>query len=376
MWRIGGALQSYAWGDPTFIPALMGREPTGQPVAEAWYGVNAQGPSPLLDHGGTLAAAEVGDLPFLLKLLAAAIPLSIQVHPSAEQAAAGFAREERLGIARDAPDRTYRDPNPKPELIVALTPFVAACGFRPLDRTRALFEQLGHVALDGLRTRLSADGPDAEVLADVLGWLLSHDTDDARQLVAATVLAASSGAVAPEFALEQRWTPLVHRAFPGDIGVVVALLLNHVELAPGEGLYLDAGNLHAYLGGAGVEIMANSDNVVRGGLTSKHIDRDELLAIVDATPIEPTVQRAAGAIHRYAAPTPWFSLERHELNRGELAVEPEGAEIVLVVAGRVQTPAGPLRPGEALAVAAADGAYAVSGSGTLWRATTGGRAER
>jgi mannose-6-phosphate isomerase len=374
-WRIAGAPQHYAWGDPAFLPTLLGRAPTGQPVAELWYGAHPQAPSPLVDGAGTLldlvVHRDMAAPAFLLKLLAAVVPLSIQVHPSAAQAAAGFARENEQGLPLDAPERTYRDPNPKPELLVALTPFVAACGFRSLDRTRELFAELGHVDLGELRRRLDAEGTDRDVLHDVVGWLLRRPPDEARLLAASTVVAAGAAGTGSSgsFELEREWVLRTHRAFPGDIGVVVALLLNHVELAPGDGLFLDAGNLHAYLNGAGVEIMASSDNVVRGGLTAKHIDIDELLRIVDCTPIDPVIQPAEPGVTRYRAPTPWFALERHERGGAPLDLVADGTEIVLATEGSFATGAGELTPGMGLAIRNdADMAESISGDGVLWRA--------
>jgi mannose-6-phosphate isomerase len=370
--RIGPAIQHYAWGDREYLPALLGRPATGEPVAECWYGAHRQAPSPLLDGPGTLADALGAELPFLLKLLAAAVPLSLQVHPSAQQAAAGFAREEAVGIPASAPHRSYRDPNPKPELIVALTPFVAACGFRPLAATNELLGAAGHPDLAPLREVLSTGGPATHVLRDALSWLLACPAEAAAVLAGAAVSAMAGVPAGSPWELERQWCPRVHQAFPGDIGVVVALLLNHVALAPGQGLFLDAGNLHAYLGGAGVEVMANSDNVLRAGLTPKHVDRGEVLAVVDTTPLEPAVQTAGAGHHRFRAPTPWFSLERDELTGDQVPVGGDGAELVLISQGAVTTPAGPIRAGEAVVITAGEQTATLSGTGVCWRAKAGG----
>lgn len=270
------------------------------------------------------------------------MPLSIQAHPTLERARAGFAREDAAGIDRGAPERVYRDPNHKPELIAALTVFEGKCGFRPLDATRRLFAALDHPALDPVRGLL-ADGPadDAAVLAETLAWLLRRPLPAARALAsaveeAAASLLASGGPEADEFRPDLVACEAVADAFPGDIGGVVALLLNHVVLQPGEALFLDAGNLHAYLSGLGVELMANSDNVVRGGLTPKHVDVDELLAVVVTEPALAPVQRPEGPVHTYDSPVPEFALTRLvDLESGAETVEVTGPAIVLATSGHL-----------------------------------------
>ncbi len=335
MHRLRGVVRDYDWGDLSFIAQLQGRAPTGAPEAELWMGAHPGAPSVVEATGTTLddviaedpAAAlgvDVADrfasLPFLMKILAAAKPLSIQAHPSLDQARIGFARENDAGIALDAPTRVYRDANHKPELICALTPFEAKCGFRDLDGTRELVAAVAGGVVSGelaeLAARLAAPGPAAEVLADVLAWLLRSTPAEAAHLVAAVATGCADIVDGPH-AGAARWTEQLAASHSHDPGVVVALLLNHVVLAPGEAVFLGAGNLHAYLRGAGVEIMANSDNVVRGGLTTKHIDVEELLAVVDCTPIEAPVQRPQESVHIYDAPVPEFALTRLVLDADE-----------------------------------------------------------
>jgi mannose-6-phosphate isomerase len=251
--RVHGVVQHYAWGDPVFIPSLLGVEPDGEPWAELWFGTHPSGPA-TLDDGRPLHNV-TGDLPYLLKVLAAAEPLSLQAHPDAEQARDGFER----GI--------YPDPNAKPELLCALTDFDALCGIRPVDDTTALLHELGTRCLADV---LASDGPRGVLTALYAGAIESLPVIDA--------CATSSRP-------EATWVGRLAERYPGDPSVVATLLLNLVHLCPGEALRLGPGNLHAYLHGAAIELMGSSDNVVRAGLTTKPVDVDELLRIVDTTPL-------------------------------------------------------------------------------------------
>lgn len=297
MRRVEGVVQHYAWGDPTFIPGLLGIEPDGRPWAELWLGTHVNGPSTFLD--GTPVGDVTGPLPYLLKVLAAGEPLSLQTHPTSGQAADGFAR----GV--------YADPNAKPELLCALTPFEALCGVRPVDATLALLGTLGEAAGELARV-LTAQGPRA-----ALEGLYRGDIDPQP------VIDACAEAPGPEAA----WVHRLSASYPGDPSVAATLLLNYVELAPGEALRLDAGNLHAYLRGAGIELMGASDNVVRGGLTAKPVDIDLLLATVDATPLADPVLADTG---RYELPAAGVTLvrvgpgEHHSARGHELAVDLSG----------------------------------------------------
>ncbi len=383
-------MQHYDWGDERFIAELQGRAVSGRPEAELWIGAHPKAPSLLADGSRPLPAAiaddpqgllgaetaeRFGTLPFLAKVLAAAQPLSIQAHPSQAQAVAGWERENRAGTPIDSPSRIYRDSTHKPELICALTSFEAKCGFRPLDRTRALFDDLGGDGLGELRERLAVDGAPADVLAEVLAWLLRSRTGGGPELAAAVVDAAAAAAPGGPFDRELRWTGEIARIHPGDVGVVVALLLNHVVLEPGQALFLGAGNLHAYLRGAGIELMASSDNVVRGGLTSKRIDVEELLAIVDCSPSEPPVQVADDCIHTFDTPVPEFSLTRVVVD-DDVRLRVRGPEVLVVTEGIVEfvTQAGQelaAEPGEPLWVPASDGCYRARGGGVFYRAAVG-----
>ncbi len=385
--RLDCDIQHYAWGQAGAISSLTGREPGGEPEAELWMGAHPKAPSRLADGRTLLEAIEAdpvtllgaavdrrfGQLPFLFKVLAAEIPLSIQAHPSIERATAGFDRENRLGIAIDAPERTYRDPNHKPELICALTPFEAKCGFRALDQTRRLFEALDHPTLDAVR-RLLHDGDDRTCLQNVMACLLGQEAHASRAMAEAVAdraaeLVADEHPITDEFGVDLVACAGVAEAFPGDIGGVVALLLNHVVLAPGEALYLGSGNLHAYLHGVGVELMANSDNVLRGGLTPKHIDVAELLAVVDYQPIAAPVERPSGPVHTYASPVEEFALTRVDLDHATHDVV--GPAIVLVTEGFATVGGVRIEAGEPTFIAADGGPTPLAGVGLAWAAGVG-----
>lgn len=261
MLPITGVVQHYAWGDRRFIPELLGLAPDGRPWAELWLGTHPNGPSQMAD--GRQLRDVTGSLPYLLKVLAADEPLSLQTHPDAEQAREGYQAGK------------YPDPYPKPELLCALTDFEAFCGVRPPEETTVLLEELG---LDRFAAAFSQTGPSRTIEALLRGRVDVHPIVDACR-----------SSRRPE----ARWVVELARLHPGDPSVAVTLLLNHVQLMPGEAIQLGPGNLHAYLGGAGVELMGASDNVVRAGLTSKKVDVDTLLEVMDATPLLDPVMSAA-----------------------------------------------------------------------------------
>jgi mannose-6-phosphate isomerase len=289
-------VQHYDWGDTSFLPRFLGTEPDGRPWAELWLGTHPNGPS-LLDDGRPLSEV-TGELPYLLKVLSAARPLSLQTHPNREQAVRGHA------------EGRYPDPNPKPELLCALTPFEALCGVRPVDTTLELLADLGIVDLAEV---LRDGGPGAVLTALYRGTLDPS-----------AVISACSDHERPEAA----WVRRLDAMYPGQPSVAVTLLLNHVVLEPGEAIHLGAGNLHAYLSGSGIELMGASDNVVRGGLTTKHVDIDDLLAVVDPTPVSDPRLRSAD---RYPLADVGVELRRvaagsfHRSTSHELAVELDGS---------------------------------------------------
>ena len=293
---VTGVVQHYEWGDPTFIPELLHLTADGRPWAELWLGTHPNGPTSTTD--GTPLRELAGDLPYLLKVLAAAQPLSLQVHPTAEQARDGYGR----GI--------YPDDRAKPELLCALTPFDALCGIRPIAASLTL---LGALGADGLARTLRNDGIGATIEGLYRGSIDPQPT---------VVVCGRSDRP------EARLVDTLARRYPDDPSVVVTLLLNRVTLRPGEALHLTAGNLHAYLGGAGIELMGASDNVVRGGLTVKHVDVDELLRILDPTPLAQPVMTATGG--RYPLPEAGCTLVR--LERGT-AHRSTGHELAVTVSG-------------------------------------------
>jgi mannose-6-phosphate isomerase len=283
--QITNTPRDYAWGAVDGVARALGRPRSAQPEAELWLGAHQLSPAQRVAAGGWRDLSEwettTGQkLPYLLKVLCAAHPLSLQAHPTSDQAAAGFAREEADGIPVTAWERNYKDPCAKPELIVAVEDdFEALCGFRPVADTLDIIDAL---------TRASSD-PDPfdrwrghvhDGVRDAFAWLQSGSPAVDRLVAAASDAAATD----PRFELISR----LAAEYPGDPGILVAAMLNHVTLAVGESLWLPAGNIHAYLWGTGVELMGPSDNVLRGGLTPKHVDRDELQAVLDFMPGPPS----------------------------------------------------------------------------------------
>ncbi|MDN3265039.1 mannose-6-phosphate isomerase, class I [Streptomyces sp. CSDS2] len=378
--RLDNTIRPYAWGSPTAIPQLLGVEPTGEPQAEMWMGAHPGAPSrtsrgPLVEvieadperELGARAVARFGPrLPFLLKLLAAGAPLSLQVHPDLEQARAGYADEERRGVPADAPHRNYKDANHKPELICALTEFDGLCGFRDPVQAAGLLDGLGVDSLKPYVDLLHAHPEDA-ALREVLTAVLTADPEEMAHTVAEATAACTrlGGAYAP-------YADIAHH-YPGDPGVIAAMLLNHVRLQPGEALYLGAGIPHAYLNGLGVEIMANSDNVLRCGLTPKHVDVPELLRIVRFEPSDPGVLRPEASPDGeevYETPTDEFRLSRFVLPEGSTTRDLTRAtpQILLCTAGNVRAGEHELRPGQSVFVPAGEPAE-ITGAGTIFRAT-------
>jgi mannose-6-phosphate isomerase len=377
MLRLENVVQPYAWGSATAIPRLLGLAETGGPQAELWLGAHPLAPSKV--NGRSLEAviaeapeavlgapvmARFGErLPFLLKVLAAARPLSLQAHPSLAQAQAGFAREEAAGVPRTAGHRNYKDPNHKPELICALTPFRALCGFRRVADTRALLLGLAVPALAPLLETLDRAG-----LAGFFEALMTTPADRRAPLVTAVVDACASRPPRG-FLAECANAVALAGEYPGDVGVIGALLLNLVTLAPGEALALGAGNLHAYLEGTGVELMANSDNVLRGGLTPKHVDVPELLRVLDFHDGPVTVVTPVGAPEAvYPTAFPDFRLSRVEV-RGPLTLPRLGPDVLLCTGGAVTANSLELTRGASAFAPFSDGPLALDGQGTLFRAT-------
>ncbi|MGW0885057.1 mannose-6-phosphate isomerase, class I [Streptomyces sp. NPDC002671] len=378
--RLDNTIRPYAWGSPTAIAHLLGVEPTGEPQAEMWMGAHPGAPSrtargtlvEVIDAGperelGAGAVAKFGPrLPFLLKILAAGAPLSLQVHPNLEQAREGYADEERRGIPVDAPHRNYKDANHKPELICALTEFDGLCGFRDPAEAADLLDGLGVDSLKPYVDLLHAH-PEGAALREMLTAILTADPAEMAHTVAEATAACTrlGGDYVP-------YADLAHH-YPGDPGVIAAMLLNHVRLQPGEALFLGAGTPHAYLSGLGVEILANSDNVLRCGLTPKHVDVPELLRIVrfeagDAGVLRPEASPDGEEV--YETPIDEFRLSRYVLPEGGTRhdLTRDTPQILLCTAGTVRAGEHELGPGQSVFVPAGETAE-VSGAGTVFRAT-------
>ncbi|MDT5335791.1 MAG: mannose-6-phosphate isomerase [Mycobacterium sp.] len=402
-----GALRTYAWGSHTAIAEFSGKfSPTLHPEAELWLGAHPGDPAWLEGDGGerslldTIAADPDGQLgavarehfgdalPFLAKVLAADEPLSLQAHPSAAQAMEGFAREDRQGIPVSAPTRNYRDRSHKPELIVALAPFEALAGFRPVARSIELLKALAVAELDPYVNLLSAPTDEDGLRALFTTWITAPQA--ALDVLVPAVL---DGAVnylrsgAGDFAKEAKTTLQLGERYPGDAGVLASMLLNRITLAPGEGIYLPAGNLHTYLHGMGFEVMANSDNVLRGGLTPKHVDVPELLRVLDFTPTDESALRPRTSIDGievlYHTPALEFAVSLLRLDGRELGhqidapARHDGPQVLLCTEGSVQVHAKSsvltLDRGAAAWVAADDGPIRLVADepASLFRATVG-----
>lgn len=387
MLALANPVQDYAWGAVDGLARLVGTPPTGGPEAELWVGAHPAAPSTTdgdrpLDQvvdedpdrllGPPVVARLGARLPYLLKVLAIGAPLSIQLHPSAAQAEDGFAREEASGLARDDPRRSYRDPRAKPEVLVALVPTWVMAGFRDgADAARALGPVAAHPAVARLRDRVAGE-PDAR--SGLVHLLAAPDDERAA-------LASAAAGADPGDGPAMRWVAALAEAYPGDPTALGPALLALRRLEVGEGLFLPAGVPHMYLQGAGVELMGASDNVVRGGLTPKHVDRDELVRLLappGTGPVSLPGTVGPDGTTTYAPGVPELALHRTPLGPEPVALpaEPEGPALVLVLGGTAALEVGEqvveLGRGRAALVAAGERSAArVSGAGTAWWATVG-----
>jgi mannose-6-phosphate isomerase len=365
--------RDYAWGSTTAIADLLGRVPSGGPEAEYWLGTHPGSPSLLVDGPrGARLLSDLTQLPFIMKVLAAQTPVSLQAHPSTEQAEEGFARENALGVPLDAPHRDYKDPRHKPELLYAVgEPMDALCGFRPVAATR---EILGVVGDDPVVARFLERLVDDSSLKGVFEWLISFGPGVPELL--ARILELAPGQSGIEFATVLS----LANQYPGDAGILISLLLNRVVVQPGEAVFLPAGNIHSYLHGLGIEVLASSDNVLRGGFTPKFVDVPELLRVLDFRPLPvPFVVPDTS--------TPGLTLFRPDVPDFELAVilpaaSPNGSVehrpasdfVALATDGSItitgQTDTVRLERGQAMYGTADDSPLSVAGAGTLFLAAT------
>jgi mannose-6-phosphate isomerase len=425
VFRLRNTIQEYAWGSRSAIPELLDRpSPADEPQAELWMGAHPKAPSRVLladgnelplpelisrDPAGTLGPAVAekfgGGLPFLFKVLAAAQPLSIQAHPNLEQARAGFRRENEQGIPLDAFQRNYRDDNHKPEVFSALTPFWALNGFRPIPE---MLELLNSVGFSGIGQQIAAfaenpsgDGLKAffaslmrldretreRAIREALAWAERQPGGEAAGAPAAGAQAtgaqATGGenrgprpALSPDNSAVAGWLQRLGEIYPGDIGVLSPLLLNLLLLHPGDTMFLEAGVLHAYLEGTGIELMANSDNVIRGGLTPKHMDVDELLSILRFEGSEVRLTESFETVpgqRVFNTPAREFRLseihttpKRPYRNPGSGSIE---LMIILQGEGRIETSNSlVLGRGDSLLIPASTGPYRIRGSLHIYRA--------
>lgn len=380
--RMRNPVQHYAWGSREVLARLRGEPvPSPEPEAELWVGAHPSAPSVVLldgrerpldrlvreDPEGFLpASARGGELPYLLKILAIDAPLSIQVHPSPEQAEEGYEREQRAGIPRDDPRRNYKDRSAKPETVVALTEVELLTGVQPAERLRATADRLGLAWL-----RAAADGE-----RPVLPRVLALDDDAAADAVAETVAAARAAGPQDPVAALVRY---VHDRHPDDRGLLVAVCMRHVRLAPGQALHTPAGQVHAYLCGTAVEVMSSSDNVLRAGLTGKHVDVPELLAVLAEVQSDPEVVEPPADEHGARVYPLWderLSLVAHELVPGRaVPFELRGTAVLLAVGDRavVRTPEAEwtLGGGESLLHRGAPTAVELSGDARVFTVSCG-----
>jgi len=370
--RISNTPRDYAWGSATAIASFLGTPASGRPEAELWLGSHPGSPSRVVDPsltGGHETLAGWLDLPYLLKVLAAASPLSLQAHPTKEQAIVGFERENAAGVPLDAPHRNYRDASAKPEIIVALEDgFEALCGFREPEAAREVFTLIAHrgegPAFEPLLHRLN--GPDP--LRSAFEWIAAVEHGELAVLDNLCIAAAEAQGTdhdRDEFAVVRT----LAARYPGDPGIAVSVLLNHVRLSAGEALFLPSGNIHAYLQGVGIELMASSDNVLRGGLTPKHVDVAELMSVLDfsSMPVPYLHPERSAGLELYRPDGVSLALARVT---GPVALLPDGPAIVLCAEGPVAVRGSlgseVLGRGESALVTAEEGLLQFEGTGDVW----------
>ncbi|WP_067781696.1 mannose-6-phosphate isomerase, class I [Actinomyces vulturis] len=412
MLRLTGALQRYDWGSPTVMPSFLGVPADDKPWAELWFGAHPAGPTMVVPQGcehrifceleetfsseaESHLASIIGDdpvgqlgsdvverfgekLPFLLKVITPGRPLSLQVHPDSARAAQMFKAEDDAGIDRLAPERSYKDANHKPEMVLALTHYEAVAGFRAPRRAGEVLAGLDCEVAESMRKTLRRN-PTRFGIRQVFTEVVSDETKPSpgqiEELVNAVRVRQQAG-LSPSPRVDANVVAM-NEAFPGDPGVAASLLLNPVTLQPGEALFVPAGAVHAYISGLGIEVMASSDNVLRAGLTTKHVDVDEMLACVDyvaAPPVRPAPEYISSVTRAYYAPVDDFDVLVTTVRRGDgrVQVMGHGPRIGIVVEGslRLGTIGGSeeLTVGQAVFIPAFERALSVEGEGVLVQA--------
>ncbi|MEG5754867.1 MULTISPECIES: mannose-6-phosphate isomerase [Enterobacter cloacae complex] len=386
MQKLINSVQNYAWGSKTALTDLYGiANPNNLPMAELWMGAHPKSSSKIEDASGQArslrdvidgdkaallgdkVAQRFGELPFLFKVLCADQPLSIQVHPNKQASEIGFAKENAAGIPLDAPERNYKDPNHKPELVFALTPFLAMNAFREFSEIISLLQPVA-----GANNAIAhfLENPNAEALSQLFASLLNMQGEEKSHALAVLKAALDSQQGEPWETIR-----LIAQFYPDDSGLFSPLLLNVVKLNPGEAMFLFAETPHAYLQGVALEVMANSDNVLRAGLTPKYIDIPELVANVKfvAKPAAELLTQPVknGAELDFPIPVEDFAFSLHDLSQTETTIAQESAAILFCVEGEATLHKGEqhlvLKPGESAFVAANESPVSVSGTGRLAR---------
>ncbi|MEG6443028.1 mannose-6-phosphate isomerase [Enterobacter roggenkampii] len=386
MQKLINSVQNYAWGSKTALTDLYGiANPNNLPMAELWMGAHPKSSSKIEDASGQArslrdvidadkaallgdkVAQRFGELPFLFKVLCAEQPLSIQVHPNKQASEIGFAKENAAGIPLDAAERNYKDPNHKPELVFALTPFLAMNAFREFSEIISLLQPVA-----GANNAIAhfLENPNAEALSRLFASLLNMQGEEKSHALAVLKAALDSQQGEPWETIR-----LIAQFYPDDSGLFSPLLLNVVKLNPGEAMFLFAETPHAYLQGVALEVMANSDNVLRAGLTPKYIDIPELVANVKfvAKPAAELLTQPVknGAELDFPIPVEDFAFSLHDLSQTETTIAQESAAILFCVEGEATLHKGEqhlvLKPGESAFVAANESPVSVSGTGRLAR---------
>ncbi|KPK15077.1 MAG: hypothetical protein AMK69_27945 [Nitrospira bacterium SG8_3] len=388
-------VRNYAWGSRSFIPDLLGESsPAAEPVAELWMGAHPTSPSMVLVNkerlsllelirerpadilGESVAKRYFNNLPFLFKVLAAAKPLSIQAHPNKDQAREGFARENRQKIPLKASHRNYKDENHKPEIICALKPFWALKGFRHAEEIIDLLDDIGISSLESERNGLQKSPNRRGLQTFFSALMMMEKARRTRVLMEAVNQCKKVAHENPAF----EWVVRLSAAYPDDLGILSPVLLNLVQLQKGEAMNIPAGELHAYLEGAGIELMANSDNVLRGGLTPKQVDVQELLKVLTfqagkVNLLKP--DQGANCDRVYPTHTEEYSLSQLDIQEGDSLKSPKrrSVEIMICLEGDAQiTDLGQgdvlsLRKGTSLIVPAAVEQYRIEGTATIYKAS-------
>ena len=390
VYKLQNVIQNYAWGSEDFISNLLGLPmENGLTKAELWMGAHPKAPSQipsencsLLDFikrnpkeilGAINSQNFNKKLPFLLKVLSASKPLSIQAHPNLEQAKRGFLKENEMGIALSAPNRNYKDDNHKPELICALIPFTAMCGFRAPSKIKKLLNEFN---LHSVFPAYNEIDKEEAYFKQFFYELMNTDKDITKKWVNILLENIEKVPTNSQNKLIIQWVQKLNKYYPGDVGVFSPILLNLIELLPGQAIYLDAGVLHAYLLGSGIEIMANSDNVLRGGLTPKYVDVPELLQTLSFQGgkidiIDPVINTKKEKI--YKTPADEFELIFIELSEEQdYRAASTGPEILLCTAGKCHVSFDSsileISKGESIFISAKCSEYSLMGHANLYKA--------